>query len=49
MSSQKLKFKHLGYTSATQCFHGGTDVMLLIPNLLKKASYAALRIAARLC
>lgn len=37
MSSQKLKFKHLGYASATQCFHGGTDVMLLIPNLLKKA------------
>lgn len=48
MSSQKLKFKHLGYASATQCFHGGTDVMLLIPNLLKKDLASAVHAEAGL-
>jgi len=36
MSCTKLRFKHMGYQAATQCFHPGLDVMLLIPNLLKK-------------
>jgi AP-3 complex subunit delta-1 len=36
MSCPKLKFKHMGYQAATTCFHPALDVMLLIPNLLKK-------------
>jgi AP-3 complex subunit delta-1 len=36
MSSQKLRFKHIGYQAATSSLHPGLDVMLLIPNLLKK-------------
>ena len=36
MSSQKLRFKHIGYQAATASLHPGLDVMLLIPNLLKK-------------
>ena len=36
MSCTKLRYKHMGYAAAVQCFHPGLDVMLLIPNLLKK-------------
>ena len=36
MSATRLQFKSAGYAAAATTFHPGTDVMLLIPNLLKK-------------
>ena len=36
MSATRLQFKSAGYSAAAATFHPGTDVMLLIPNLLKK-------------
>ena len=36
MSTQNVKYKRVGYLAATQSFGDDTDVVLLIPNLLKK-------------
>jgi AP-3 complex subunit delta-1 len=36
MSAQNVKYKRVGYLAATQSFGDDTDVVLLIPNLLKK-------------
>jgi hypothetical protein len=36
MSQSKLSLKHTGYLAAQQSFLDNTDVLLLIPNLLKK-------------
>ena len=36
MSTDNVKYKRVGYLAATQSFGDDTDVVLLIPNLLKK-------------
>ncbi|KAJ7515731.1 hypothetical protein O6H91_22G025400 [Diphasiastrum complanatum] len=36
MSSSKFCFKKIGYLAASQSFHEGTEVLLLITNLLRK-------------
>ncbi|CEG00870.1 Clathrin/coatomer adaptor,adaptin-like,N-terminal [Ostreococcus tauri] len=36
MSTQNVKYKRVGYLAASQSFGDDTDVVLLIPNLLKK-------------
>ena len=52
MSTDNVKYKRVGYLAATQSFGDDTDVVLLIPNLLKKdlaspnPAEAALAIAA---
>ena len=36
MSTTNVKYKRVGYLAACQSFGDDTDVVLLIPNLLKK-------------
>jgi len=36
MSSNKFTFKRIGYLAASQCFHEGTDVLMLTTNMLRK-------------
>ncbi|XP_014674956.1 PREDICTED: LOW QUALITY PROTEIN: AP-3 complex subunit delta-1-like [Priapulus caudatus] len=36
MSSPKFTFKRSGYLTAAQCFHEGTDVMMLTTNMIRK-------------
>ncbi|XP_058871073.1 AP-3 complex subunit delta-1-like isoform X3 [Acipenser ruthenus] len=36
MSSSKFTFKRIGYLAASQCFHEGTDVIMLTTNQIRK-------------
>ncbi|CAF3775931.1 unnamed protein product [Adineta steineri] len=36
MSSNKFTFKRIGYLAASQCFHEGTDVLMLTTNMIRK-------------
>lgn len=36
MSSSKFTFKRIGYLAASQCFHEGTDVLMLTTNMIRK-------------
>ncbi|KAK7490361.1 hypothetical protein BaRGS_00018340 [Batillaria attramentaria] len=36
MSSTKFTFKRVGYLAASQCFHDGTDVLMLTTNMIRK-------------
>ncbi|CAF2159774.1 unnamed protein product [Rotaria magnacalcarata] len=36
MSSNKFTFKRIGYLAASQCFHDGTDVLMLTTNMIRK-------------
>ncbi|CAF0909312.1 unnamed protein product [Adineta ricciae] len=36
MSSNKFTFKRTGYLAASQCFHEGTDVLMLTTNMIRK-------------
>ncbi|VDI68190.1 AP-3 complex subunit delta [Mytilus galloprovincialis] len=36
MSSSKFTFKRIGYLSASQSFHDGTDVLMLTTNMIRK-------------
>lgn len=36
MSSTKFTFKRIGYLAASQCFHEGTDVVMLTTNMIRK-------------
>ncbi|PVD23927.1 hypothetical protein C0Q70_17203 [Pomacea canaliculata] len=36
MSSTKFTFKRVGYLAASQCFHEGTDVLMLTTNMIRK-------------
>ena len=48
MSTDNVKYKRVGYLAATQSFGDDTDVVLLIPNLLKKTSRRPTRPRLRL-
>uniref|UniRef100_A0A4X2LHQ0 Adaptor related protein complex 3 subunit delta 1 n=1 Tax=Vombatus ursinus TaxID=29139 RepID=A0A4X2LHQ0_VOMUR len=36
MSASKFTFKRVGYLAASQCFHEGTDVIMLTTNQIRK-------------
>lgn len=36
MSSPKFTYKRIGYLSASQCFHEGTEVLMLTTNMIRK-------------
>lgn len=36
MSSSKFTYKRIGYLAASQCFHEGTDVLMLTTNMVRK-------------
>ncbi|CAH8585204.1 unnamed protein product [Dicrocoelium dendriticum] len=36
MSCQKFTYKRIGYLAASQCFHSGSDVLMLTTNLIRK-------------
>lgn len=36
MSCQKFTYKRIGYLAASQCFHPGSDVVMLTTNLIRK-------------
>uniref|UniRef100_A0A8C3PH15 Clathrin/coatomer adaptor adaptin-like N-terminal domain-containing protein n=1 Tax=Calidris pygmaea TaxID=425635 RepID=A0A8C3PH15_9CHAR len=36
MSASKFTFKRIGYLAASQCFHEGTDVIMLTTNQIRK-------------
>uniref|UniRef100_A0A8C2SIN4 Clathrin/coatomer adaptor adaptin-like N-terminal domain-containing protein n=1 Tax=Capra hircus TaxID=9925 RepID=A0A8C2SIN4_CAPHI len=44
MSASKFTFKRIGYLAASQCFHEGTDVIMLTTNQIRKvgASHPAM-------
>ena len=36
-------FQRIGYLAASQCFHEGTDVLMLTTNMIRKVSYSSPR------
>uniref|UniRef100_A0A8D2JPV8 Clathrin/coatomer adaptor adaptin-like N-terminal domain-containing protein n=1 Tax=Sciurus vulgaris TaxID=55149 RepID=A0A8D2JPV8_SCIVU len=39
MSASKFTFKRIGYLAASQCFHEGTDVIMLTTNQIAVGTY----------
>uniref|UniRef100_A0A8B9IYM7 Clathrin/coatomer adaptor adaptin-like N-terminal domain-containing protein n=1 Tax=Amazona collaria TaxID=241587 RepID=A0A8B9IYM7_9PSIT len=39
MSASKFTFKRIGYLAASQCFHEGTDVIMLTTNQIRKVNF----------
>uniref|UniRef100_A0A8C1JFW4 Adaptor related protein complex 3 subunit delta 1 n=1 Tax=Cyprinus carpio TaxID=7962 RepID=A0A8C1JFW4_CYPCA len=39
MSSSKFTYKRIGYLAASQCFHEGTDVIMLTTNQIRKVLF----------
>ncbi|EFO25936.1 hypothetical protein LOAG_02545 [Loa loa] len=42
MASTKFTEKRIGYMAASQCFHDGTDVLMLTTNLIRKDLHSAI-------
>uniref|UniRef100_A0A671SB68 AP-3 complex subunit delta-1-like n=1 Tax=Sinocyclocheilus anshuiensis TaxID=1608454 RepID=A0A671SB68_9TELE len=41
MSSSKFTYKRIGYLAASQCFHEGTDVIMLTTNQIRKVLFTS--------